>query len=125
MHGARPLVLPVLAVLAGACARSSAPVPAPLPDHDSGAVDAPPSSTPPPPDAGGPDCRPSIGGCYQAVNAAAYQTLGAAAIEKNYLASCSNEPGICDCAPGVPGCVAGACVMKQMFCCNCPPDAGP
>jgi hypothetical protein len=80
--------------------------------------------------AGGPsppscDCRPAIGGaCFQAVNASAYQSLGAAAIEQQYLASCSDAPRICDCAPGVPGCVNGACVTKQLFCCNCPADAG-
>jgi hypothetical protein len=79
--------------------------------------------------AGGPtppscDCRPAIGGCYQAVNAAAYQRLGAASIEQQYLASCASEGRTCDCAPGVPGCLNGACVMKRMFCCLCPPDAG-
>jgi len=81
--------------------------------------------------AGGPipvscDCRPAIGGgsCFQSVNAAAYQSLGAAALESVYLTSCSGEPGICDCAPGVPGCQNGTCVMKEMFCCNCPPGDG-
>jgi len=79
--------------------------------------------------AGGPsppscDCRPAIGGCFEAVNGAAYQSLGAAALERQYLASCEKESRTCDCAPGVPGCQNGACVMKQMFCCLCPPDAG-
>jgi hypothetical protein len=77
--------------------------------------------------AGGPnppscDCRPAIGGCFQAVNSAAYQSLGAAALEQQYLASCPDQR-ICDCAPGLPGCVNGTCEMKQMFCCLCP-DAG-
>ena len=70
------------------------------------------------------NCAPAIGGCFQVANAAAYQSLGAAALEAQYQASCPNEPRICDCAPNVPGCQNGTCVIKKMNCCLCPPDAG-
>jgi len=69
------------------------------------------------------DCRPAIGGCFEVANAAAYQSLGAAAVEQQYLAQC-DTPRVCDCAPVIPGCQNGVCVVKQHQCCLCAPDAG-
>src|SRR5262249_9154843 len=63
------------------------------------------------------DCTPSIGGCGQAVNLAAYGASGAPALANMFMGSCTKS-GICDCGPAQGlDCVGGVCTIASFASC--------